>query len=222
MPTESPLPTIFECRACQSSVIAKGVGVYTQLRDEDGEETQVGMFKCQKCAAPFLATRNGYLEHDPHEGYFTAWHGWTLLYPSIPTLPKEVPEHIRLGYREAALCFNSGSNTATAIMGRRTIEAICLERWATKSSLAKMVKELRERGVIAPQLLEWADQLRYVGNDAAHNVDEFISREDAQDVLEFVRAIVEYVYVFTHAFDRFKERRQRQAERPAATSAEPD
>ena len=134
MPKELPSPTIVECRKCQGSVIANAVVTYAKSDPDDHGETQFGLFQCSQCEAPFLVRRVGGPDQDDRDGaWYMAYGAWTTLHPSAPSLPKEVPEHIRRGYREAAACFGAGSNTATAIMGRRTIEAICLDKGATKN-----------------------------------------------------------------------------------------
>jgi len=96
------------------------------------------------------------------------------------------------------------------MMCRRTLEAVCQDKQATKGNLAAKLKILQETGVIDARLYEWADALRLVGNDAAHNVEEFMGKEDAKDGLDFTRAIIEYIYTFTDAFEKFKARRAAQ------------
>jgi hypothetical protein len=210
-----PSPTILECRKYKASVIANSVAEYEVTVDEaDDVSVQYALFRCAQCASPFLACRDGEPAQDDRDGsYYTAYGPWRQLHPSAPGLAQGVPENIAKGYREAAACFGVGSYTSAAIMCRRTIEAICVDKGATKSTLARKLEELREREIIAPQLLDWAHQLRDVGNDAAHKVDEFIEADDAQDVIEFTRAIIEYVYVFTDAFERFKGRRVKRREK---------
>lgn len=211
-----PRPAILECPKCQARVTATAEGAYEIPTDEESPgSTQFAFFRCAQCNGPFLLRRHGGpVSDDWGDGYHTDYEPWTMLHPGAPSLGPEVPDSIAKGYREAAACFTVGSNTATAIMCRRTIEAICVDKGATKRNLSDKLTELREKGLIAAQLVEWADQLRTVGNDAAHKVDQFILRNDAQDVLEFTRAIIEYVYVFTDAFNRFKERRTRTVGEP--------
>jgi hypothetical protein len=104
-------------------------------------------------------------------------------------------------------------------MCRRALEAICKDKGTAKRTLAANLQQLQEQRTIDARLYEWADALRLVGNDAAHNVDEFMSKEDAKDGLDFTRAIVEYVYTFTDAFERFRARRAAPKASPRAAAA---
>jgi hypothetical protein len=53
-------------------------------------------------------------------------------------------------------------------MIRRTLEEICQDRGATGNSLKARIEKLGERVVLPRELLEGADELRLLGNDAAH------------------------------------------------------
>ncbi len=71
----------------------------------------------------------------------------------------------------------------------------------------KRLERLRDQGVIEGRLHEWADELRIVGNEAAHDVSVEVSAQDAADTLEFTRAVLEYAYTFRQRFERFRKRR---------------
>jgi hypothetical protein len=135
---------------------------------------------------------------------------WEVVFPGTGHELRGVPDSITRGHGEALRCFQSNAYTAAAMMCRRTLEAVCQDKQATKGNLAAKLKILQETGVIDARLYEWADALRLVGNDAAHNVEEFMGKEDAKDGLDFTRAIIEYIYTFTDAFEKFKARRAAQ------------
>ena len=46
-----------------------------------------------------------------------------------------------------------------------------------------------------------------VGNDAAHDLSLTVSKEDARDCLDFVDAILIYVFTLDRKFQEFKSRR---------------
>ena len=66
---------------------------------------------------------------------------------------------------------------------------------------------MRTNGHSDQKLLTWADELRLIGNDAAHDLDIVIDQIDAQNALEFVEAILMYVFSPTRKFEEFKNRR---------------
>jgi hypothetical protein len=94
-------------------------------------------------------------------------------------------------------------------MCRKALEGVCQEQKAKGRNLMASLKELRDRGVIDTRLYEWSDALRITGNDAAHGVDFIVSREDAEDVLGFTEAIIEYIFLYSDRFNTFMERRRK-------------
>ncbi|MBK7553589.1 MAG: DUF4145 domain-containing protein [Flavobacteriales bacterium] len=60
--------------------------------------------------------------------------------------------------------------------------------------------------LIAPDLKAWAHEVRLIGKDGAHaDVPSDVTETDADDVVEFVDAFLNYLYVLT---DRLKRRNQ--------------
>ena len=99
--------------------------------------------------------------------------------------------------------------SGSAVSDGRTLEGICTDFQASGRTLKNKLEDLNTKGIIEMRLFDWADDvLRTVGNNAAHDVDKVVSREDASDTLEFTKAIMEYLYVLEAAFKRFKERQQ--------------
>jgi hypothetical protein len=72
--------------------------------------------------------------------------------------------------------------------------------------LADGLKELLDQGVIDKRLFDWGDVLRKHRNIGAHATEEKIPKEDAKDLLEFVSAICEYVFILSDKFEKFMER----------------
>jgi hypothetical protein len=78
----------------------------------------------------------------------------------------------------------------------------------TKGILKTRLAELRDAGVIDSKLHTWADGLRLVANDAAHDIDFSPSNQDARDAIDFVEAILSYVFLLTKRFEEFEARRK--------------
>jgi Domain of unknown function (DUF4145) len=146
-----------------------------------------------------------------------AQHGWhnspwseppEREYPPMDrTLQYSVPDSIRNAFTEARTCFRAKAFIATAIMCRKTLEGICSAHGTKSKNLAGELKELKDKGVIENRLFEWAEALRTMGNEAAHGVDFIVSREDAEDTLQFTEALIQYVFTYRDRFEEFKKRR---------------
>ena len=156
---------------------------------------------CPKCEGVFLHVS---AKSEPSEIPYEA-----MLYPTsdrrgIPGLP----EPARRAYESAQSCFSTGNFEPCVVMCRKCLEAICVSFGVQKGSLADRLRQLRDTGRIEVRLYEWADQLRLVGNDAAHDLDIHISKQDAVDSLDFVEAILLYVFALDQRFRHFRARRQ--------------
>jgi len=108
----------------------------------------------------------------------------------------------------ARSCFDTGNYEPCVIMCRKCIEAVCIFLGAQEGSLAARLRRLRDSGHIETRLFVWAEELRLVGNDAAHEMNMSISKQDAFDSLEFVEAILLYVFALDERFRQFRDRRR--------------
>ena len=120
------------------------------------------------------------------------------IYPSpLPTPTDErIPEHIRKDIDEAKLCFSVGCYRACGVMARRAIQNACIDKGAGKNKkLIEQIEELANKGVITNDIKEWADVVRWVGNDAAHPDKNEVTKEDAEDILKLAEQFMQVIYV---------------------------
>lgn len=199
------------CPTCERYVSAKVHGEH--LGGDPDDAYRHLLLICPECADPFLMWQRGTVEYNSFsDSMNVVWVSNKVLYPSQPDrLSPSVPQNIAISYLEAQRCFSDASGyTASAIMCRRTLEGICEHFSASGGNLKNKLQDLKNRNVIDPKVHEWADDiLRGLGNDAAHDIDATITKEDTRDALEFTRAIIEYLFVFQSAFETFKERRKK-------------
>jgi len=197
---------ILECKQCQALVDAHENCRYHWGDPSEGLQEVFVFSNCPRCGRPFLTA---------HEDLGDDEHGVPVLSdpdvlhpnPEIRLSPN-LPRRIQHSHLEAQACFRAKAFTATAIMCRKTLEGLCAEHGVQAKSLVGALKELRDRGVIENRLFDWADALRIVGNEAAHDVAVTVASEDARDTLEFTNALLEYVFTFRDRFEAFKQRRQ--------------
>lgn len=132
-----------------------------------------------------------------------------LLYPrSTEPLAPDIPTLIRRPHQAATSCFETANYEPCVIMCRKTLEAVCQILGETRGKLQERLRHLRDAGVVEERLCNWADELRIVGNDAAHDLLLSISKEDARDCLDFVNMILMYVFTLDKKFQEFKNRRR--------------
>lgn len=128
------------------------------------------------------------------------WNGVVVrTYPAqkIGFNSKDIPERIADSFQEAVLCHSEGMQTASAIMIRRTLEELCEEKEAKGRNLKERIKALRERVVIPTELFDALDDLRLLGNDAAHieaKAYDSVGTAEVEAGIELTKEILKAVY----------------------------
>jgi hypothetical protein len=208
---------LLECQYCEAIVDAKEIAVYEF--DEEYEpgnrvpwNSKVTLAACPSCKGPLLA----YQDDADFQG--AGVEGWGKPVRIYPPRDREfgasVPKDIARAFSEARTCFRGKAFTAAAIMCRKTLEGICAVHGVQSGPLAVQLKILKESGTIENRLFEWAEELRTMGNQAAHGVELAISAEDARDTLEFTEALIKYIFTFRDKFEEFKKRRMKSSNPP--------
>jgi len=135
---------------------------------------------CNYCNAPVLA-RNDAATVYPH--------------PLPQPTDSNVPEDIRADLDEAKMCFSVSAWRGAAVMARRAMQSAAIEKGSTKKQLVEQIAEIAAGGKITVDLKEWADVVRWIGNDAAHPGGEPVTREDAEQVLKLAEQFLHVLYV---------------------------
>jgi hypothetical protein len=80
----------------------------------------------------------------------------------------DIPPTITSAFEEAITCHSNHCFVAAAIMVRKTLEELCRDRKAKGGNLKDRIKDLRSQVVLPNDLLDGLDDIRLLGNDAAH------------------------------------------------------
>ncbi|MBG1263299.1 DUF4145 domain-containing protein [Nostoc commune] len=207
---------ILNCLNCKALVDAQEISNYkNDITDAENYQTtsygnellstyeEYTLLKCPSCFKPFL---NRFI-YDNEYGY--EFGKLITLYPvSNKIINSEVPISIKKAFDEALCCFENKIFTACVIMCRKAIEGVCKEYKIEKGNLKDKLILMKKEGIIDQNIFDWADALRLSGNDAAHDLDVTFSLEDAEDIIEFTYAIIEYVFTYREKFILFIERKK--------------
>ncbi|MGW4141907.1 DUF4145 domain-containing protein [Streptomyces mirabilis] len=206
MSDKAPLKEyITECPSCQQRVTAT-VQAYNEFSpDNQFEFKRYLLAECRLCYQPLLLE-----ELQDSESWRR---DIVCVWPTPPrALAETIPEVLRREHFEARTCFKSKAYTATVVMVRRTLEGVCTQHGINKKPLYKAFEEMNSIGLIEGRLLEWAQELRVLGNEGAHFTGKPVTRQDASDAIALAEALLDYLYVFNEQFLKFKERRKKAAE----------
>ena len=119
----------------------------------------------------------------------------------------DVPGEVKAALEEAISCHASGCFRASAIMVRRTLEELCKNRGSTGANLKERIKSLGGKVVLPQELLDALDDLRLLGNDAAHIESQVFSAVGQNEVevgLEVAKEILKAVYQYANLVSKLK------------------
>lgn len=144
--------------------------------------------------------RNGTIEIEPPQ----------LLDFNIENLPPRCQQTLK----EAIACHGAGAYRAAAMMVRRLLEEICDENSATGNNLHNRLANLRNLIVLPQPLFDAMNELKALGNDAAHieaKAYDNIGRDEAEDSIELAKEILKALYQLKGLLGRLQARKNSQS-----------
>lgn len=195
-----------------AKVIAKGAGGFRSNAinpmDEVDAEYHGDYYHvcvCRRCNQPFLVRQSLY----GIPGEFETVTEETVLYPNeSKLLPEALPDSVKAAYDQAARSFHVSLFEPCVLMSRKCLEAVCKILNADGKNLSARLDRLYQDGHIDSRLLNWAHQIRLVGNEAAHDIEMMVTKEDARDIFDFTEAILVYIFSLTKRFEELQNRRR--------------
>jgi Domain of unknown function (DUF4145) len=177
------------CPAC------KQVGVFQPLPIQDaqfqsqGGHTTVGERLCPnpQCRALLFVALRGAAR--------------LVTYPAerIDFDTSNIPETIVSALDEAISCHAHQCYVASAIMVRKALELLCVDRGATGANLKEKLQDLGGKVVLPRELFSGLDDLRLLGNDAAHiqsTAYEKVGEEEVAVAILFTKEVLKAVFQY--------------------------
>ena len=120
---------------------------------------------------------------------------------------ERIPDRIKNVFDEALLCHGNNCFTASAIMIRKTLEEICLDKGSEGKNLFKRIENLKDKIVLPQELIDGMHELRLLGNDAAHieaKTFEQIGKEELEISIDFTKEILKAVYQYESLLEKLR------------------
>jgi hypothetical protein len=104
-------------------------------------------------------------------------------------------------------CYAHRCYIASAILVRRVLELICADKGATGKTFKGRIADLGSKIVIPKDLVAAMDDLRLLGNDAAHveaKAFQQVSETELAIAIELTKEILKAVYQYAGLLDKLK------------------
>jgi len=127
---------------------------------------------------------------------------------TIPFDRENIPAKVLNAFEEAIKCHSNSCFIASANMIRKTLEEICIERGASGANLFNKLQDLGGKILIPQELLSGMNELRLLGNDAAHieaQTYSEIGKEEIEVSLDFAKEILKAVYQYDNLLQRLRK-----------------
>jgi hypothetical protein len=118
-----------------------------------------------------------------------------------------IPTPILEAFEEAISCHSIKCYTAAGIMIRKTLELLCDNQQTTGNNLKSRISSLSSKVVLPKELLDGMDDLRLLGNDAAHvsaTTYQQVGQSEIKISLEFTKEILKAVYQYSDLLNRLR------------------
>jgi hypothetical protein len=129
----------------------------------------------------------------------------------------DIPTTITEKLEEALICHASGAYTAAAVMVRRTLEEVCKDKRASGKNLQERIQALGATIILPPALLKGLDNLRLLGNDAAHveaKTYDSIGQEEVEVAIDVTKEVLKAVYQMDSLVGRLEKLKKRSKSGP--------
>lgn len=120
---------------------------------------------------------------------------------------ERIPERIKAAFDEALVCQSNNCFISSAIMIRKTLEEICVDKETKGDNLFKKIENLKSAIVLPKDLIEGMHELRLLGNDAAHieaQTFEQIGKEELEISIEFTKELLKAVYQYESLLEKLR------------------
>jgi hypothetical protein len=118
-----------------------------------------------------------------------------------------VPPPVLAALTEAVTCHADECFIAAAIMVRKTLEELCRDRKAEGANLKERIKALGAKVVLPTELLDGLDDLRLLGNDAAHIESreyDKVGKEEVEIGVELAKEVLKAVYQYSALLNKLR------------------
>lgn len=175
-----------ECPHCRTKHIA---AVY--MGHFYGNSGYVSFWGCPQCQHGFCTESDFFTESESDPLRQKTF----VMYPqpASPDAPDYTPTQIAEDFRAAKENLFEGRPKPAAIMARTVLDQVMKDVGAQGRSLWEKIAFLEQEHKITPDMKEWADTVRAIGNEAVHDYSP-VAPKDAEQAVSFTEMLLTYLY----------------------------
>ncbi len=161
---------------------------------------RITSLNCRNCNQPVIVIEEKFVGDKPGKENKTSgtvsWHGF-FWWPFPSThFSEEVPVSIQKIIQEVKVTFAAQCYRSSAVMARRALEAITVDKGESEGILVQRIKNLVSSSKIDRNIGDWSTEIRLIGNVAAHfDLADDVEKEDANQILLFIDQLINYIYI---------------------------
>lgn len=128
---------------------------------------------------------------------------------TVNKYPSHWPDDVGRYWLQARRAINASDWDAAALMARSALQLAIRHQGITDKSLYAEIDSLKERGTLPPIMVEWAHEVRELGNDNAHPKPGALgtSAADAKAIIEYLSLFLQFTFDLPHKIAIFRKSR---------------
>ncbi|HEY0010859.1 MAG TPA: DUF4145 domain-containing protein [Candidatus Paceibacterota bacterium] len=162
-------------------------------------------YKCGNCAGYVMVL------------WSASEHGGLVNYKCLPwqtgkvKAPEYWPKEVQRFWKQAHESVNSEIWDGGAVMIRSALQIALRKNGAVGKDLRAEIKDLGDKGILPPVIQDWANELRFLGNDSAHPEADLDDLDPAsvKEALEFLDYLLRYLYDLPHQIEEYRSKKKK-------------
>jgi hypothetical protein len=184
------------CPRCGRVAAFAAAGASIHIK-ADGSE-QVSALRCMGCNdAIVVVERIGQPPSPGQPAVYEGMHWWPM--PGSADLDADIPPGIGSAYSEGLRALAVKAPRAAAVMFRGMLAQFVADKGSAaaqaKHTLYDKLEQMSQDGSLHPSLVEWAKEIRLIGNAAAHpDALDPVSEQEAAELGRLCRQLLDVIY----------------------------
>lgn len=183
------------CPRCGRLTAFQHLGSSPTLKP-DGSERVITL-QCMGCQDSIVVVERMVPQPNGQTAVYEGIHWWPL--PGSGDLDPDIPPQVGSAYSEGMRALSVKAARAAVVMFRGMLGQVVVDKGSVaaqaKHTLYEKLEQMSQDGSLHPSLVEWAREIRLIGNAGAHpDALDPVSDEEAADLARLCRQLLNVIY----------------------------